>query len=78
MAGEIGMKQPEFLPEIVPALISVLKDKSPPVARQAIASGINLFRCTFEKIALQVGSRAGYIMTLFASLNMEKDSCHVS
>ncbi|KAK4748216.1 hypothetical protein SAY87_014802 [Trapa incisa] len=53
VAGDIGVKQPEFLPEIVPALISVLKDKSPPVARQAIASGINLFRCTFEKIALQ-------------------------
>ncbi|OWM81734.1 uncharacterized protein LOC116195754 [Punica granatum] len=53
VAGEIGMKQPEFLPEIVPALISVLKDESPPVVRQAIASGIDLFRCTFEKIALQ-------------------------
>ncbi|KAK4742576.1 hypothetical protein SAY87_000577 [Trapa incisa] len=53
VAGDIGMKQPEFLPEIVPSLISVLKDKSPPVARQAIASGINLFRCIFEKIALQ-------------------------
>lgn len=72
MAGDIGMKQPEFLPEIVPALISVLKDKSPPVARQAIASGINLFQCTFEKIALQVNSRVDYIVIEFGKMNICK------
>lgn len=52
--GEIGIKQLEFLPEMVPVLMSVLKDESPPVARQAISCGIDLFRHTFERIAIQV------------------------
>ncbi|XP_056172309.1 uncharacterized protein LOC115672207 isoform X2 [Syzygium oleosum] len=51
--GEIGIKQLEFLPEMVPVLMSVLKDESPPVARQAISCGIDLFRHTFERIAIQ-------------------------
>ncbi|KAF8038513.1 hypothetical protein BT93_B1152 [Corymbia citriodora subsp. variegata] len=51
--GEIGIKQLEFLPEMVPVLISVLNDESPPVARQAISCGIDLFRHTFERIAIQ-------------------------
>ncbi|XP_048127124.1 symplekin isoform X3 [Rhodamnia argentea] len=51
--GEIGIKQLEFLPEMVPVLISVLDDESPPVARQAISCGIDLFRHTFERIAIQ-------------------------
>lgn len=51
--GEIGIKQLEFLPEMVPVLISLLTDESPPVARQAISCGIDLFRHTFETIAIQ-------------------------
>lgn len=44
----------EFLPEIVPELINVLSDGTPAVARQAIASGIELFRLTLEKVTIQV------------------------
>jgi symplekin len=44
----------EFLPEIVPELITVLRDSTPAVARQAIASGIELFRLTLEKVTIQV------------------------
>lgn len=44
----------EFLPEIVPVLISVLNDATPAVARQGISSGIDLFRSTLMKIAIQV------------------------
>lgn len=52
--GEIGLKYVEFLPEIVPVLITVLNDATPAVARQAINCGINLFRRTLERIAVQV------------------------
>ncbi|XP_059462379.1 uncharacterized protein LOC132191403 isoform X1 [Corylus avellana] len=51
--GEIGLKHVEFLPEIVPELIAVLSDGTPAVARQAIASGIELFRSTLEKVTIQ-------------------------
>lgn len=44
----------EFLPEIVPVLITVLNDSTPAVARQAITCGIDLFRRTLEKVAIQV------------------------
>ena len=44
----------EFLPEIVPVLISVLNDATPAVARQGISCGIDLFRSTLMKIAIQV------------------------
>ncbi|KAJ7961230.1 symplekin [Quillaja saponaria] len=53
MIGEIGLKSTEFLPEIVPVLITVLDDSTPAVARQAITCGIDLFRCTLETIAYQ-------------------------
>lgn len=49
------MKHFEFVPEIVPVLMSVLEDRAPAVARQAINCGINLFRSTLQKIAIQVG-----------------------
>ncbi|KAK1562008.1 hypothetical protein Q3G72_004851 [Acer saccharum] len=51
--GEIGLKHLQFLPEIVPVLISVVNDATPAVARQAINCGLELFRFTFEKIAIQ-------------------------
>lgn len=66
MAGEIGMKQTEFLPEIVPVLVSFLNDESPPVARQAIACGLDLFRCTFQKIAIQVISSIHILLIVYA------------
>ncbi|GAV75491.1 DUF3453 domain-containing protein/Symplekin_C domain-containing protein [Cephalotus follicularis] len=50
--GVIGLKHLEFLPEIVPVLMNVLQDDTPAVARQAIACGIDLFRCIIEKIAI--------------------------
>lgn len=52
--GEIGLKHLEFLPEIVPALVDVLKDDTPAVARQAISCGIDIFRCSLVKVAIQV------------------------
>lgn len=54
MIGEIGLMNTEFLPEIVPVLIDVLDDDTPAVVRQAILCGIDLFRYTLEKIAVQV------------------------
>ena len=54
MIGEIGLKHFEFLPEIVPVLITVLSDATPAVARQAITCGIELFRSILEKVAIQV------------------------
>ncbi|KAL4606232.1 hypothetical protein ACB092_09G086800 [Castanea dentata] len=53
MIGEIGLKHFEFLPEIVPVLITVLSDATPAVARQAITCGIELFRSILEKVAIQ-------------------------
>lgn len=55
MIGQIGLKNLEFLPEIVPVLITVLNDDTPAVARQAIACGIDIFRSTLVKVAVQVG-----------------------
>lgn len=54
MVGEIGLKNTEFLADIVPVLIDVLDDDTPAVIRQAILCGIDLFRFTLEKIAIQV------------------------
>ncbi|KAF6153639.1 hypothetical protein GIB67_027506 [Kingdonia uniflora] len=51
--GEIGLECTEVLPEMVPVLIAFLKDDTPAVARQAITSGTDLFRCTLEKVAIQ-------------------------
>ncbi|CAN4106127.1 unnamed protein product [Withania somnifera] len=53
MVGYIGFKYGEFLPDIVPVLISALKDDTPAVSRQAITCGIEIFRCTLVKVAIQ-------------------------
>ncbi|XP_027335411.1 symplekin isoform X2 [Abrus precatorius] len=53
MLGEIGLKNTEFLPDIVPVLINILDDDTPAVVRQAILCGTDLFRSTLEKIAIQ-------------------------
>ncbi|KAI4353360.1 hypothetical protein L6164_002318 [Bauhinia variegata] len=53
MIGEIGSKNTEFLTDIVPVLVTVLDDDTPAVVRQAITCGIDLFRSTLEKIAIQ-------------------------
>ncbi|CAA0836287.1 HEAT repeat-containing protein [Striga hermonthica] len=53
IVGEIGLKHLELLPEIVPALLNVLKDDTPAVARQAISCGIDIFRCSLVKFAIQ-------------------------
>ncbi|XAR50837.1 hypothetical protein NMG60_11005286 [Bertholletia excelsa] len=53
MIGEIGLKHMELIPEIVPALITILKDVTPAVARQAITCGIDLFRSTLVKVSIQ-------------------------
>ncbi|KAM7467970.1 hypothetical protein LguiB_015532 [Lonicera macranthoides] len=51
--GDVGLKHTQFLPDIVPVLITGLKDDTPAVARQAITCGIDIFRCTLAKIAIQ-------------------------
>jgi symplekin len=53
IVGNVGLKHSEFLPEIIPTLIIMLKDVTPAVARQSIACGIDIFRCTLVKIAIQ-------------------------
>ncbi|CAH8269709.1 unnamed protein product [Arabidopsis lyrata] len=51
--GEVGLKYVELLPEIVPLLIKSLEDETPAVARQVIACGVDLFRSTLERVAVQ-------------------------
>ncbi|KAK6943128.1 Symplekin/Pta1, N-terminal [Dillenia turbinata] len=51
--GEIGLKHMELLPDIVPVLMTTLKDITPAVCRQVISCGIDLFRGTLVKIAIQ-------------------------
>lgn len=51
--GEIGKKHMELLPEIIPTLITYLKDETPPVVRQAILTGTSLFRNTLVKVSIQ-------------------------
>ncbi|XP_068317168.1 uncharacterized protein [Pyrus communis] len=53
MLGEIGLMHVELLPEIVRSLINVLSDGTPAVARQAITTGIHLFRCVLENLTFQ-------------------------
>ena len=52
--GRGGLKNTEFLSDIVPVLIDLLDDDTPAVVRQALLCGIDLFRATLEKIAVQV------------------------
>ncbi|MCL7032904.1 hypothetical protein MKW94_018386 [Papaver nudicaule] len=51
--GEVGSTYTELIPEIVPVLMSLLKDEIPAVAKQAITSGTYLFRSTLEKVAVK-------------------------
>ncbi|RAL39263.1 hypothetical protein DM860_002796 [Cuscuta australis] len=53
MLSPIGIKYIEFLPEIVPLLITSLKDDTPAVARQSIMCGIEIFRSLLFKVTLQ-------------------------
>ncbi|KAH6836652.1 HEAT repeat-containing protein [Perilla frutescens var. hirtella] len=53
MIGEIGLKHLELLPEIIPALVDVLKDDTPAVARQAISCGFDIFRYSLVNVAIQ-------------------------
>ncbi|GJZ73788.1 symplekin isoform X1 [Tanacetum coccineum] len=53
IAGDVGLNHTELLPDIVPLLITLLRDGTPAVARQSITSGISLFRRALTKIALQ-------------------------
>lgn len=60
MIEELGLKYLEYLPDMVPVLIAFLKDDTPAVARQAVSTGTNLFRNTFEEVALQ-GIYSGHV-----------------
>ncbi|KAJ9545286.1 hypothetical protein OSB04_024993 [Centaurea solstitialis] len=53
IAGDIGLNYTDLLPDVVPLLITLLRDSTPAVARQAITCGISLFRRVLTKIALQ-------------------------
>ncbi|WOL01913.1 hypothetical protein Cni_G10632 [Canna indica] len=53
MIGDIGSKHMEVLPEMVPCLISFLEDDTPAVARQAVTTGISLYRLVLEKLVIQ-------------------------
>ncbi|KAL8232547.1 hypothetical protein R6Q57_002325 [Mikania cordata] len=53
IAGDVGLNYMDLLPDIVPLLITLLRDGIPAVARQAITCGISLFRHVFIKIAMQ-------------------------
>lgn len=51
--AQIAAKHLQFLPEIVPVMLTLLKDDTPPVARQVVASSIHIFRCTLFKVSVQ-------------------------
>ncbi|XP_017247207.1 uncharacterized protein LOC108218671 isoform X2 [Daucus carota subsp. sativus] len=53
IVGGVGLKHVEFLPDIVPVLIAALQDSTPAVARQSGTCGMDLFRSTLVKIAIQ-------------------------
>ncbi|XP_057489795.1 LOW QUALITY PROTEIN: uncharacterized protein LOC130775695 [Actinidia eriantha] len=54
LIGDIGLKNEEVIPEIVPVLMTQLKERTPAVARQAICCGIDLFHSSLTKVAIQV------------------------
>ncbi|XP_031126551.1 uncharacterized protein LOC116028853 isoform X2 [Ipomoea triloba] len=53
MLSPIGIRHIEFLPAIIPLLITALKDDTPAVARQSITCGIEIFRSMLFKVAIQ-------------------------
>lgn len=53
IAVDVGLKYADLIPDIIPVLITLLKDGTPAVARQAITCGTDLFRCTLVKVAIQ-------------------------
>ncbi|KAL4557934.1 hypothetical protein LXL04_036129 [Taraxacum kok-saghyz] len=53
IAGDVGLNYADLLPEVVPLLITLLRDGTPAVARQAITCGISLFRRALTKMAIQ-------------------------
>ncbi|KAJ0979353.1 hypothetical protein J5N97_014827 [Dioscorea zingiberensis] len=53
MIGETAAKHIEVLPEMVPTLISFLKDDTPAVVRQAIKTGAFLFQYVLVKVAIK-------------------------
>ncbi|KAI3732335.1 hypothetical protein L1987_63539 [Smallanthus sonchifolius] len=53
IAGDVGLNYTDLLPDIVPLLITLLRDGTPAVARQAITCGISLFRHSLTKISVQ-------------------------
>ncbi|CAA6661820.1 unnamed protein product [Spirodela intermedia] len=58
--NDIGRKNMDLLPEMIPTLIQLLKDGTPAVARQAISSGTSLFESILEKLVMQ-GLHSGEI-----------------
>ncbi|GFY83762.1 HEAT repeat-containing protein [Actinidia rufa] len=54
LIGDIGLKNEECIPEIVPVLMTLLKERTPAVARQAICCGIDLFHSSLIKVAIQL------------------------
>ncbi|KAL7585064.1 hypothetical protein Lser_V15G42716 [Lactuca serriola] len=53
IAGDVGLNYTDLLPEVVPLLITLLRDVTPAVARQAITCGISLFQRALTKMAIQ-------------------------
>ncbi|KAJ3682829.1 hypothetical protein LUZ60_013056 [Juncus effusus] len=51
--GEVGSKNVETIPELMPVLLSFLKDETPAVIRQAITTGTDLFQLVLEKLVIQ-------------------------
>ncbi|KAJ0691889.1 hypothetical protein HanPI659440_Chr15g0579911 [Helianthus annuus] len=50
IAGDVGFNNMDLLP----LLLTLLRDATPAIARQAITCGITLFRCSLIKTAIQV------------------------
>ncbi|KAH9300845.1 hypothetical protein KI387_012428, partial [Taxus chinensis] len=79
MIQEIGLKNMEHLPEMVPVLLTLLKDDIPAVVRQTITSGTILFRNVLEQVALQgtyIGKLDKWLEDLWSWMVKLKDAIY--
>ncbi|CAA7398192.1 unnamed protein product [Spirodela intermedia] len=72
--NDIGRKNMDLLPEMIPTLIQLLKDGTPAVARQAISSGTSLFESILEKLGLHSGEIEQSLDLSWKSMLTFKDS----
>uniref|UniRef100_A0A7N1A2C5 Symplekin n=1 Tax=Kalanchoe fedtschenkoi TaxID=63787 RepID=A0A7N1A2C5_KALFE len=77
---ETGVKAMEYASTLMPALLTLVKDVDPVVARQSIVSGSNFFHSVLEEMALQFnhhGAVEKWLEELWAWMHRFKDAVFV-